>query len=199
MQWFTIYWDNGSITHISGESIEDALTKTGYSDELINTIYLYEYGITDSHFYNKENKEWEKREEEKFIVEKFNKFTIKKILEIFDKSHNITVEFENKDILIFEQNYGNFFINKKSVYVQYISIAYGEYKKGSYFIDEIEVDEYWHYFMMANRQYFKPDNLKEAINVFMKRVNQNPYLVYKDDNIKTIDEIFESQEIKYEE
>lgn len=55
---FTIYWLDGRRIVISGQTIEDAFTKAGYGLGAVRAVDWYDYGITNTHTYDKINKKW---------------------------------------------------------------------------------------------------------------------------------------------
>lgn len=59
---FTIYWKGGTRNIVKGIDIADAFHKGGYGGGAINAVDWYDNGITYTHDYNKETKQWDKLE-----------------------------------------------------------------------------------------------------------------------------------------
>lgn len=195
-KWFTIYWRDGSVSHIFGLTIEQAFKHAGYGGGATAAIDFYDNGISQTHWYDKTKKEWVKFKDIEITISDFKEMTLEDLLRIMTDHNNITVKLDTQDIVIFTRNWGCFFLNNRSSWVNYLSISFGEYFQGTYSGDSDD-EENSHHYMMANGQYFAPDNLPHALEVFIRRVKDNPFMSVSTPYCERLEDIHAKQKVAY--
>lgn len=197
-KWFTIFWLHGDKTFVFGPTIEDACNHAGIGAGALRAIDWYDEGICYTHYYNKDARRWVKFEDLEFTPEQFSKLTLDDILSLM-KTHNcIVVKFVNNDIIVFKQEWSLFLLNGESCWTEYIELSFGEYFKGTYAGDSDD-EENSHHYMMANGQYFAPDNMPHAIEAFKRRVAHDPFHVVNSPYCERLEDIHAKQKIAYKE
>lgn len=194
--WFTIYWLNGDKSHIFGETIDQAFTHAGYGGGAVAAIDWYDGRISDSHWYDKEKKVWEKYLDIEIKVADFLLMGIDDLSRIMDTHNTITVKFDNDDIVVFNRGWGSFYLNNQGCWINYLEISFGEYFKGTYGGDSDD-EENSHHYMMANGQYFTPDNLPHALEAFIRRVKSSPFKTCSSDYCEPLEIIHAKQKVLY--
>ena len=195
-QWFTIYWLDGSKSYVFGEIIDKAFAAAGYGGGSVNAVDWYDNGITNTHYRDQKKKEWVPYKDFKTSQKDFMMLGMSDIMNILKTSNTVQVKLENEDIVVLSQSWGLFYLNNESVWVEYIELTFGEYFKGTYSGDSDD-EENSHHYMMANGQYFAPADIAFAVEAFMQRVRKDPFHVAKSAHCKQLEEIHQSQKVKY--
>lgn len=196
MKWFTIYWLDGTTSCVCGESIEQAFNHAGYGGGAARAIDWYDEGISTTHWYDKEKKTWVKYLEIEIKISDFLLMNIEDLARIMNTHNTITVKFDNDDIVVFNRGWGSFYLNDQGCWVNYLEISFGEYFKGTYG-GESDDEENSHHYMMANGQYFAPDNLPHALDAFMKRVKSSPFNSCVNNYCEKLEDIHTKQKISF--
>ncbi len=194
-QWFTIYWLDGSKSFIVGKDVEIAFTEAGYGGA-IHAVDWYDNGITDTHYHDKQKKEWVRFESVSIKKEEFVKLTEAELQTLVQTTNDIEVILENKDIVVMSKKWSLVFVNDETAWVNHIELTFGEYFQGTYSGDSDDEENTFHY-MMANTQYFMPSDINHAIAALMNRVRNNPFESVNTPYSKTLDEIQQLQKEKY--
>ncbi len=194
--WFTVYWLDGSINYIFGATIEEAFTQAGYGNGSLKAVDWYNTGVEQTHWYNKENKEWFPFDEIRIHVSDVKGMEPNDIIKLLERHNTIIIELKGDDQLIFEHTWGKFHLNniQKSAWVKYISVAFAEYSKGTYAGDSDD-EENEHHYMMANGQYFSPADVAKAAQVFLKRALDDPFKAQP--GSESMEDIHAKQKIAY--
>lgn len=195
-QWFTIYWLDGSKSFVYGATIEGAFTSAGYGGGAVNAIDWYDNGISNTHNYDHKKKEWVPFTTLELTENEFKVMDMLNILDSLKASDSIQVKFPNEDIVVLSHKWGLFYLNNESVWVEYIELTFGEYFKGTYSGDSDD-EENSHHYMMANGQYFAPDDIAFAVEAFMQRVKKDSFYTVNTPHCKRLEEIHQSQKVKY--
>ena len=160
---FTIYWKDGSRKVITGVTMEDAFTTAGYGAGAVAAIDWYDNGISQTHHYNMETKEWVKYESVHIASNSslfYNtELNVSDLIGILRKHRKIIVDFPNEDILFIQHKFEEF----SEGWAEVIYIAHGEYNNDS---DE-EDDGYYN---VSGTQYFDPDRIVTAVTRLIERV-----------------------------
>lgn len=196
LKWFTVYWLGGTVSCICGESIEQAFNHAGYGGGSLRAVDWYDEGISTTHWYDKEKKTWVKYLEIEIKISDFLLMDIEDLSRIMNTHNNITVKFDNDDIVVLNRTWGSFYLNDQTCWVNYIEISFGEYFKGTYSGDSDD-EENSHHYMMANGQYFAPDNLPHALDAFMKRVKSSPFNSWVNNYCEKLEDIHAKQKISF--
>lgn len=195
-QWFTIYWLDGTKSHIYGESIEKAFTNAGYGGGASRAIDWYDSGISNTHYRDHQKKEWVPYKDFEACYKDFMMLDVSNVLDILKTSDNIQVKLENEDIVVLTHNWGMFYLNNESVWVEYVELTFGEYFKGTYAGDSDDEENSNHY-MMANGQYFAPVDIAFAVEALLQRVRKDPFKTVDTPHCKRLEEIHQAQKVKY--
>lgn len=160
---FTIYWKDGSRNVITGVTVEDAFTAAGYSAGAVSAIDWYDNGISQTHHYNTETKEWVKYEPIHIHANSSlfynSEINVNDLVVILRKHRKIIVDFPNKDILLIQHKFAQY----SEGWAEIIYIAYGEYNN-----DSGEEDGGYH--NACGTQYFDPDRIVTAVTRLIERV-----------------------------
>ena len=185
---FTIYWKDGSRKVITGVTMEDAFTAAGYGAGAVAAIDWYDNGISQTHHYNMETKEWVKYEPVHIHADSslfYNtELNVSDLIGILRKHRKIIVDFPNKDILLIQHKFEEF----SEGWAEVIYIAYGEYNNDS--DDSGEEDGGYH--NASGAQYFDPDRIVTAVTRLIERVrsetpaNQNIAGSALEDNLSAL-------------
>ena len=194
MKWFTIFWLDGSKSFVFGNTIEAACNNSGIGNGAIRAIDWYDEGIRNTHYWDKETKKWVKYGEFEVDLEKFSTMTRDDLVTIMEKNSSITVKFPTDDILSFIRDTGLFYLRDKKAWVDYLSISFGEYFEQGYFDEDTNGC-----YMMANSQMFAPDDLEHALDTFIKRTKETPFIAFRSEYCKSMELIHENQKIAYQE
>jgi hypothetical protein len=62
--YFTVYWRSGQRDIVKGKDLADALTHAGYGQGAIPAMDFHCNGIDDSYEWNRETKEWDRKEKD---------------------------------------------------------------------------------------------------------------------------------------
>lgn len=171
--YFTLYWIDGKRQIISGPTIEQAFSAAGYGAGAVKVVDWYDNGVSETHYYDKNKKEWVKYEQLHIHAQDIKSYSEATLVEMFHRHHSIVVQFESKDELRLDHCLGCF---AQIGWVEHLSLVYGEWQKGNYGDDYGAEHEDAHHFMASGGQYFKPTDVVKAINVLMSRVtNEHPY------------------------
>lgn len=197
-KWFTIFWLDGSKTNVFGTSIEDACNHAGIGNGALRDVDWYDEGIKNTHYYDSSKKEWVKFQDMEIPYSEFLFLTLADVLNIMKTHNTIVVKFENQDIVVFKHDWSLFYINNKSSWVEYIELSFGEYFKGTYGGDSDD-EENSHHYMMANGQYFAPDNMPHAVEAFKRRVVHEPFRAVDSPYCERLEDIHAKQKIAYKE
>lgn len=201
-KWFTIYWLGGNKSHVFGPSIEVACQHAGIGGGAAKAIDWYDdKGISSTHYYDKQQKSWVPFKDAKFSKEDFEKLSLDDLIKLTDTHNVITVEFQNKDQVMFQRDWGHFLLNEIGLaWVEYLEISFGEYCEGKYggYEDGEEPDPSDHYFMSANGQYFAPADLPHALEAFARRVKTEPFKTVDSTYCTSLEEVHAKQKISYE-
>lgn len=167
--YFTLYWLGGSRNVIKGKDIADAFTKAGYGGGAVNALDWYDNGISETHWYDKEAKEWKKYVPqyafaEDFGIDKPN--APQEIETILKNFRSLTLTMPNKDEYSISYEYGCY---AGIGWVHYIQISYGEYQKGSYSGEDDGED---HHFLATQTEYFDVEHPAVAIAAFINRYKE---------------------------
>lgn len=169
--YFTIYWLGGSRNVVHGKSIEDAFTRAGYGGGAVNAIDWYDNGISETHWYDKDAKEWKKYEPKVVFGPDFgmDKPNAPQEIETILKNHrSLILILPNKDQYSISYEYGCF---AGIGWVYYIHIVFGKYHQGSYGGSEDD-DEFSHHFMACASEYFDVEHPAVAIAAFINRYKE---------------------------
>ncbi len=197
-KWFTIFWLDGSKTHVFGETIEAACNHAGIGNGALRAVDWYDEGIKNTHFYDGNKKEWVKFQDMEIGYSDFLFMSLTDVLDIM-KTHNIiVVKFENQDIVVFKHDWSLFYLNNQSSWVEYIELSFGEYFKGTYGGDSDD-EENEHHYMMANGQYFSPNNITFAAECFINRVKKDPFQSVDSPYTERLENIHSQQRISFNE
>lgn len=60
---FTLYWLDGKREVVKGETIYDALTKSGYGSGALNALDFFTQNDTDNYFWDNVKKTWIRKQE----------------------------------------------------------------------------------------------------------------------------------------
>lgn len=195
-KWFTIFWRNGSKSFVFGPTIEDACNHAGIGNGALSAVDWYDEGIKNTHYYNKAKHEWTKFKDAELKPSEFLEMSFDEIISLM-KTHNcIVVKFVNNDIVVFKQEWSLFLLNGESCWTEYIELSFGEYFKGTYNGDSDD-EENSHHYMMANGQYFAPDNMPHAVEAFKRRVAHDPFHVVNSPYCERLEEIHAKQKVSY--
>ena len=174
LEYFTLYWQHGERNIIKGRDIEDAFTKAGYGAGAVPAIDWYDEGVSNTHYWNKDTKEWVQRNPITINSVTFAKMEDgvkqKFIAANLECCHEVNIEFANKHILVIQNKIGHYALIG---HVCVIEIYFAEYCEGNYFSED-DVDHTNHHYMVCNGEYFSPKNTDEAIKAFIKRFTTNP-------------------------
>jgi hypothetical protein len=195
-QWFTVYWLDGSKSHIYGETIDKAFAAAGYGGGSVNAVDWYDNGISNTHYRDQQKKEWVPFKNFEINKNDFLMKSMTDILNILKTSNSIQVKLENEDIVVLSHSWGLFHLNNETVWVEYIELTFGEYFKGTYSGDSDD-EENSHHYMMANGQYFSPDDIAFSVEAFMQRVKKDSFYTVNTPHCKRLEEIHQSQKVKY--
>lgn len=201
-KWFTVYWKDGTKSHIFGPDVETAYTYAGIDVNLVTSIdWIDGNGITSTHWYNTQQKSWVPFKEITIVKEDFDKFTFDDLINLTHTHNVINVEFQNKDRVTLRHYWGCFLLNEIGLaWVEYIEIYFGEFFEGKYdgyFDDEEPGDDDNHYILGCNCQYFAPVDLPHAIEAFANRVKTDPFISGDSKYAASIEEIHSKQKISY--
>ena len=197
-KWFTIFWLDGSKTHVFGETIEAACNHAGIGNGALRAVDWYDEGIKNTHFYDGNKKEWVKFQDMEIGYSDFLFMSLTDVLDIM-KTHNIiVVKFENQDIVVFKHDWSLFYLNNQSSWVEYIELSFGEYFKGTYGGDSDD-EENEHHYMMANGQYFSPNNIAFAVECFINRVKKEPFRCVDSHFTESLENIHSRQRVSFNE
>ena len=170
VNYFTLYWLDGSRTVIKGPTVEEAFTIAGYGAGAIHAIDWYDNGVTDTHNFVGKN-QWVKKEPLKVKFSEFNiESTPENIQDLCNKlkQHSyIEVQFENQDVLSIQDRYSHFVYG----WTRIIEVVFGEYFPYPYH-EETEKGDHW---MSSNSEYFDPSKPEQAIQAFLERLNKQPF------------------------
>lgn len=197
-KWFTIFWLDGSKTHVFGETIEAACNHAGIGNGALRAVDWYDEGIRNTHFYDSSKKEWVKFQDMEIPYSEFLFLTLTDVLNIMKTHNTIVVKFENQDIVVFKHDWSLFYLNNKSSWVEYIELSFGEYFKGTYGGDSDD-EENEHHYMMANGQYFSPTNIAFAAECFISRVKKEPFKCVDSPYTERLEDIHARQRISFNE
>lgn len=167
-KYFTLYWLNGTKNVIKGLTIEEAFTRAGYGGGAVGALDWYDNGISETHWYDKNAKEWKEYVpqyafSEDFGIDKPN--APQEIETILKNFRSLTLTMPNKDEYSISYKYGSY---AGIGWVHYIEISYGKYQEGSYG-DNDDVD---HHFMATQTEYFDVEHPAIAIAAFINRFKQ---------------------------
>lgn len=165
--YFTLYWLTGERKVISGKTIEEAFTVAGYSGGAVKALDWYDNGITESHYWDKEQKTWVKYNPIHIHYDQFVNCTLDELSKLFEQHHAIEVDLATKDRVVIQITIGDYAVIG---WTKSIEVYFAEYCTGSYFEDG---DEDYH-FMVCNTEYFDPSDAEKALAAFMNRVKTNP-------------------------
>jgi len=196
LKWFTIYWLDGNISYICGGTIDQAFTHAGYGAGAANAIDWYDEGISQTHWRDKETKTWVKYLDIEIKVADFLQMNFDDLTRIMNTHNTITVKFDNDDIVVFNRAWGSFYLNDQGCWVNYLEISFGEYFKGTYSGDSDD-EENSHHYMMANGQYFAPDNLPHALETFIRRVRSSPFHTCSSEYCEQLENIHAKQKVSF--
>lgn len=168
MKFFTIYWLGGNRSVVNGKDIADAFSRAGYGGGAVNAIDWYDEGVSETHFYNKQERQWERYVPLHIYCTAFNDVK-DKLASFLEKHHEIIIDFPSRDQLSLRYAFGDFF---RLGWTKYIEIVYAEFMDGPYH-DDGEED---HHFMTANVEYHNPLNPETAIEALIKRMD-DPFRV----------------------
>lgn len=169
INFYTLFWRDGTSGVIKGESPEDAFTKAGYGGGAFSAIDFYSEGVDLGYYRDHDLKEWVKKVNHHAHIDTVradHAFTRDFIRSMIDKASYIAFDLDNKDQLVIEKKSCHFAHGWTNV----ISIHYDEHANGSYG-DPSEEGEHW---MVTSIEYEDPDNLEQAIERVMKRLDK-PY------------------------
>lgn len=195
-KWFTIYWLGGTKSYVFGPTIDQAFTDAGYGAGASPAIDFYDNGISCSHYYDKTKKEWVSYKEFKCGYSDFLLKDLDELLNLCKEHNDFIVTFDTDDILVFKKDWGLFYLDGQTRWVEYLSLSFGEYFKGTYAGDSDD-EENAHHFMMANTQYFAPENIAFALETFMKRAKQSPFRIVNTPYSETLEDIQLKQKVSY--
>ena len=199
MNWYTVYWLHGERSVICGVTIEDAFVHAGYSGGAVNAVDWYNVGVSETHWYNKEEKKWVEFEPINIHVNDIDELVPNDILAMMSKHHIIQINFESKDMIVLQKDWGKFYLNNKTCWVEYVSVSFGEYFKGTYGGDSDD-EENEHHFMMAGTQYFAPADVIFACECLLTRAKgKAPAYSLNGSNSKSMEDIHVLQKIEYTE
>ena len=169
---FTIYWKDGSRKVITGVTMKDAFTAAGYGAGAVAAIDWYDNGISQTHHYNTETKEWVKKEPIHIHIDDAqksgNEFVTQFIKENIDDASEIIFDCEGGHQFLIEKKASHFYTGWATV----ISICFGKHYRGSY--DGSSEED--HHYMVSSIEYEDPDNLDRAIERVILRLKE-PYKV----------------------
>ena len=168
---FTLYWQNNTVTFIRGETAEQAITDAGYS-KAAGVIDFWMPGIDTNYKRNKEKHEWIKKEPIHVHIadaqKSGNEFVTQFIKENIDDASEIIFDCEGGHQFLIEKKAGHFYTGWATV----ISICFGEHHRGSY--DGSSEED--HHYMISSTEYEDPDNMDRAIERVILRLKE-PYKV----------------------
>lgn len=196
LKWFTIFWLSGEKSFVCGETIEDACNHAGIGNGALRAVDWYDEGIVNSHWRDKTKKEWVKYLEAEYSASDFVLLSLDDLLNLMETHNGITVKWDNQDIVLFKRDWGLFYLNGQSCWVEYLQISFGEYFKGTYGGDSDD-EENQHHYMMANSQYFAPDNLSHALECLMRRVKTEPFRTCDSEYCEQLEAIHAKQKVSY--
>ncbi len=165
MNKYTLYWLTGDRNIVEGESIEDAFTKAGYGAGAVAALDWYDEGISQTHKFS--HGVWVEYQSVNIHANDFPGFIKSETMnlqQLLNDHQQIIVQLLNGDEYSIGYKFGNF---ATLGWVHYIEITYGERIEGRYDGESAEPGE--HYFMMANGQYFDPDEPMVALDKFIER------------------------------
>ena len=172
---YTIYWLGGTRSVIKGDTVEQAFTLAGYGRGATRAVDWYDDGITETHYWDKENKEWIKYNPARIPHSVFSTYlpdAMKLVITAnLESCHGMIIEMSDKSEFSICYKIGNF---ASIGWMKYIEVAYGEYHRGNYGDDEIDEDSDDHHFMVCAGEYFDPEQPELAIDAFVQRFINNP-------------------------
>ena len=197
-KWFTIFWRDGSKSFVFGPTIEDACNHAGIGNGALRAVDWYDEGVKNTHYYNKAKHEWTKFKDVELKPSEFLELSFEEIIILMKAYNRIIVKFVNNDIVMFKQDWSLFLLNGESCWTEYIELSFGEYFKGTYSGDSDDEENSFHY-MMANGQYFAPENIPHAVEAFKRRVTHSPFDVVNSQYCECLEDIHAKQKIAYKE
>lgn len=196
LNWFTIFWLTGEKQYVCGETIEDACNHAGIGNGALRAVDWYDKGICNTHWYDKAQKQWVKYLGAKYSASDFVLLSLDDLIKLMETHNEITVKWENQDILVFNHDWSHFCLDKGACWVEYLRISFWEYCKGTYGGDSDD-EENEHHYMMANSQYFAPENLSHALECFMRRVKTEPFHVCDSEYCEQLEQIHAKQKVSF--
>lgn len=175
MNIFTIYWKDGSKNIISGLEINDAFTMAGFSAGAIHAVDWYDNGVTSTHFYDKLNNKWIKREVT--IVNK-NIFFIDNddIQLMVELAKTLGCVLDNGDKITINKNWHKY---NDGTWYETIKVKYAER-----IADDVEYSD-------TGIKYFNINDTHKAIEFFIKTVMHGDIVTIENDGSVGLNTIIE--------
>ena len=168
---FTVYWQHGSKSYITGKDFESAMLSAGYS-RCYPVVDFWTVGIDYDYEYDLVKRKWVKKEPIHIHIDDAqksgNEFVTQFIKENIDDASEIIFDCEGGHQFLIEKKASHFYTGWATV----ISICFGEHHRGSY--DGSSEED--HHYMISSTEYEDPDNLDRAIERVILRLKE-PYKV----------------------
>jgi len=192
-KWFTVYWTNGVKSHVYGPTISDALKDAGSNDDS-EIAWIDSDKITNSHYYDKNEKRWIAYKLMKITKQKFETLTLSDLLDIMRLNNILVVTRSNRSLatlkikwVCFPTDHGT------SGWVEYVEVFDSKFCS----FDEDDEDSENGY-TSSCCQYFAPVDLPHAFVFFAERVHDKKGGSAVAKYLSSIEEIYYKQEITFE-
>lgn len=116
IKWYTVYWKNGSKTHISGSSIRKAYKFAGIdSCDRLNIDHISD-GINSTHYYNRIEKKWEKYKKKILSKEEFLNLSLLYLIFFLGFYDEVKIRLNDgsNDEVIFKRDWAKININDQT-------------------------------------------------------------------------------------
>lgn len=158
---FTVYWLDGHLSLLRGDTIEDAFRKAGYGGGAVNAVDWFDPSPIPTHTYDKATRQWIKREDLTFVDREIL-VDRQGLVDMFStKTNRLTLEFPDKNQLVLKRDYGHY----PSGEIAHLSVTFGEYYDGPYHPDGEEP----HHYMATHSMIFAPEDVVAAVDHFVYR------------------------------
>ena len=162
---FTVYWQGGSKSYLTGENIESAMLNAGYS-RCYPAVDFWISGINYDYEYDRVKHQWVKKTPIHMHIQDAQKnpeFARQFICDNIETSSELFFDCEDGHQLVVSKQPHLYSFGWTLVF----EIYYGEYNEGSYSGDP---EEKFHY-VVCSIEYEDPNNIEGVIARVMKRIN----------------------------
>ena len=185
IKFFTFYWLNGERDFLKGTDVAEAFN-TKYSAKALKAVDWYDTGLSDTHYWDATKHAWIKRTE----CEYSTIGTVQEITEALIRNHCVNFLFPNNDKLCVQKKFNHYAVIG---WVECFEVIYLEHNYGTY-AGESGDEENSHHYMVSGGQYISPDNIEEAVRIFMTRASaEYPGTPIETSAVRSLEEIAESQ------